>query len=279
MLIGVIVLLGGLQASAFFSSYGARLAEADAVLFELQVESTQRNRYRKVELAMGAFLAEFSEEKPDPASEIARAWSNFERNFTAAPRQAIEALRTQLQTLDAMPGSPESEAPWYREDLDRLLAIYTDPYEKLLNDIEHPPLMMWPTAKVLARYSSYRHVAIFNRAQFLSQIGELGTARVMLTGLHASTDEPKRLALIYYTLGRLQVELLHSQAEAEYYLQAVQYLSQSLQADPELQLAKRLLDYLLSLSEGETVPRAGDGKPTTPSDGEGAAVSAQQRIF
>jgi len=101
----------------------------------------------------------------------------------------------------------------------------------------------------------------------------------MLAGLNASVEDPGVLATIYYTLARLQFELFRATPEVEYYTQSIQYLRQSLIADPDLQLAQRLLDFLLSLPPTAAAPQAADGRPETPSEGEGAAVSAENRIF
>jgi len=73
--------------------------------------------------------------------------------------------------------------------------------------------------------------------------------------------------------------LFRATPEAEYYEQSLQYLRQSLAADPDMDLAKHLLDFLLSLPLAATAPQAAEGRPEVPSEGEGAAVSAEKRIF
>ncbi len=80
-------------------------------------------------------------------------------------------------------------------------------------------------------------------------------------------------------LGRLHFELFRATPEVEYYTQSVEYLRQSLLTDPDLQFAQRLLDFLLSLPQSATAPQAAEGRPETPSEGEGAAISAEKRIF
>jgi hypothetical protein len=132
---------------------------------------------------------------------------------------------------------------------------------------------------VIAGRSGYRQAATLNRAVYLAQTGDIGTARVMLAGLNARTDDPETLGKIYYTLGRLQFELFRATPEVEYYTQSIQYLRQAMAADPESRLAQRLLDFLLSLPQAAAAPQSAEGRPETPSEGEGAAISAEKRIF
>ena len=163
--------------------------------------------------------------------------------------------------------------------LERLQTIYADSYKDLRADLRDPPAFLWPMASIVAERSGYRQAVTLNRALYLAQTGEIGTARVMLAGLNAAVEDLDLLATIHYTLGRLQFELFRATPDVEYYTQSIQYLRQSLVADPDLQLAQRLLDFLLSLPQAATAPQTADGRPETPSEGDGAAVSAEQRIF
>ena len=87
------------------------------------------------------------------------------------------------------------------------------------------------------------------------------------------------LGRVYYLLARLQFQLFLETPEVEYYSQSLRYLRESLAADPEAELPRRLLDFLLSLSASATAPQSAEGRPETPSEGEGAAISAEKRVF
>jgi len=271
-------ILGGTQAVLFYSNFTPRLAAANKLLFDLMVEKSQGGLFQSVGLQLES-LRSLVAHGEDSESVLAIAADNFDDHFATAPLEAIETLRNDLPALGAGLKGASEEMARLGEVLDRLQEIYSDPYRRLLEDLEQPPLYLWPVAKILAEKSTYRDAATLNRALHLAQVGEIGTARVVLAGLHASADDPRMLGLTNYTLGRLQFELFLSRPEAEIYLQSVHYLRESLQADPNAPLAKRLFDYLLSLSQTESVPRSGEGEPTTPSEGEGAAISADKRKF
>lgn len=278
IVIALTVVISGTQAALFYSQFTPRTGEANGLLFDLLVERMQGSLYRDLELQFET-LRESAVHGEGAEERLASAWDKFDDHFSSAPVEAIESLQSELPALGAGLKGAREGLHRLEESLDRMRRIYSDSYRQLLLDLERPPLYLRPTASIVARRSEYWHAATLNRALYLAQVGEIGTARVMLTGLHASTDDPKMLGLVNYTLGRLQFELFLSRPEADFYTQSVGYLRESLRADPDSPLAKRFFDYLLSLSQTETVPREGEGRPTTPAEGEGAAISADKRRF
>lgn len=274
----VLALIVGAQAALFYSAFGPRMAQANAQLFDLIVEKSQRTLYRNVDRQIDT-LEQLAPEGESGSRTLASAWQDFQTNFVVAPREAIDALASELPGLTATISDEFGDVTRLDVQLNRLRAIYADTYKDLLDDLKSPPAYLWPTAHVIAGRSGYRQAATLNRALYLAQTGEIGTARVMLAGLNAAVDDPELLGTIYYALGRLQFELFRDTPEADYFTQAVQYLRQSLEADPDAPLPKRLLDYLLSLEQTATAPQAAEGRPETPSEGEGAAISAERRVF
>jgi hypothetical protein len=270
----VAVTVGALQSVAFYRTFTPQVEQANRLLFDLVVESSGHELYERI----AGQVRELEDGGGDQYSSIGDAWNTFHEQFSTAPVAAIAGLRGELEAL-ASAGAPDPVVTRLLADLRRFEAIHVDRYELLLEGLDDPPFWLWPTARLLVRYSDAGGAMTLNRALHLAQVGEVGTARVLLTGLRASTEDPRMLGLIYYALGRLEFELFRARPDAELYTQSVQYVRQSLRSDPGLELAKRFLDYLLSLSQAEAVPRAGEGKPTTPSEGEGAAISADKRRF
>jgi len=273
-----IVSIAATQAMLFYFLMTPRIEQANAQLFELSVENSQRSLYYEIARQVRT-LIELAPDTDARESPLANAWAEFEVHFTAAPRDAVAALADQMPALTAGSRADAGAVRKLTASLERLRAIYADSYKELLADLRKPPIFLWPMASIVAERSGYRQAVTLNRALYLAQTGEIGTARVMLAGLNASVEDPGVLATIYYTLARLQFELFRATPEVEYYTQSIQYLRQSLIADPDLQLAQRLLDFLLSLPPTAAAPQAADGRPETPSEGEGAAVSAENRIF
>jgi hypothetical protein len=273
-----IVSAAALQAALFHTLFTPRIELANALLQELGVENSRRSLYHEVARQVRT-LIELAPETDAREPPLASAWAEFEVHFTAAPRDAVDTLAREMPALTAGDRADADAIHDLMARLERLQAIYADTYKILLADLREPPVYLWPMASIVAERSGYRQAIALNRALYLAQTGEIGTARVLLAGLNASADDPDVLATIYYTLARLQFELFRATPEVEYYTQSIQYLRQSLVADPGLQIAQRLLDFLLSLPQTEATPQTADGRPETPSEGEGAAVSAEERIF
>jgi hypothetical protein len=287
LLLLVIASVAALQAASFYYLFTPRIEQANALLFELGVENSQQSLYYEIAGQVRA-LIESAPESDTAEPALAVAWKEFAGHFTAVPRDATATLASALPELMAGNRADAGAIQKLTTRIERLQAIYADSNKELLADLREPPAYLWPMASIVAERSGYRQVAersgyrqavTLNRALYLAQTGEIGTARVMLAGLNASVEDPDVLATIYYMLGRLQFELFRATPEVEYYMQSIQYLRQSLVADPGLQLAQRLLDFLLSLPQAETAPQSPDGRPETPSEGEGAAISAEKRIF
>ena len=273
-----IISVAALQSAFFYYIFTPRIEQANALLFELSVENSQHSLYYEIAGQVRA-LIESAPESDTVEPALAVAWKEFAGHFTAVPRDATATLASALPELMAGNRADAGAIQKLTTRIERLQAIYADSNKDLLADLREPPAYLWPMASIVAERSSYRQAVTLNRALYLAQTGEIGTARVMLAGLNASVEDPDVLATIYYMLGRLQFDLFRATPEVEYYMQSIQYLRQSLVADPSLQLAQRLLDFLLSLPQTETAPQSPDGRPETPSEGEGAAISAEKRIF
>lgn len=266
------------QAAIFFHVFAPRVSQANTQLHELILEKAQRKLgirvAEQIEALMNASVRTDATERT-----LAEAWRDFQNHFSVAPVGALDALQDEIVVLTAGVDGVADLVQRLSSDLERLQWMYADDLKPLLADLKRPPWYLWPTAPVVAAKSGYRQAATMNRAIYLAQTGEIGTARVMLAGLNASVDDENLEAKIYYTLARLQFELFRRTPEADYYTQSVQYLRQSLRTDPGYTLAKRLLDFLLSLDQAATAPQSSEGRPESPSQGEGAAVSTEKRIF
>lgn len=270
------VLLVSLQAAVFYRQFEPRMAAANETLHALVVETAGRRLYSTATAAADR-LIEATAPGDDGARTLADAWRDFAGHFPGAPAEAIATVREELPALTA--GRDPVAVASLDAALARLGALYANDFRALVDDLRRPPFYLWPAGGVVAARSGYRPAAIFNRALYLAQTGDIGTARVMLAGLNATVEDPVLLARVHYLLARLQFELFVDTPEVEYYSQALAYLRQSLAGDPAGPLARRLLDFLLSLPQTATAPQSAEGRPETPSEGEGAAISAEKRIF
>lgn len=286
-----LLLVGALQTVTYHKRYQAQIEDANSQLRALMTEKTRATLQQDIQSQFRTVI-ETLRDTEGLRSEVEALYETLAEHFQAAPLGTVaeilaammqfqEEMNTMLAdgTLEAIPEGVETQLADLTGMLEHLQRIYTVPYEEIQASLESPPLYLWPMAQLLTDDSRYLSSVTFNRAIYLSQIGEMGTARVLLTGLHASAEDPEFMGLIYYGLGRLQWELFLDRAEPQNYFQAVKYLRQSMQADPMASLPKRLFDYMLSLTQAESTPGAGKGDPTTLTEGEAGAVSDGTPMF
>lgn len=154
------------------------------------------------------------------------------------------------------------------------------PYLPLLAELEAPPRYLRPTATRLAEASGLLDAVRFNASTYLAQVGERGTARVLLSALQAAkTDDPKLAGLVAYSLGRLRFELFRDRPDRDNYLRSVEYLRQSLRADPQAPLARLLFEYLSAMEFAQEAAPEGQGNAEGPAEGERASDTDDVLIF
>ena len=268
-LAAVVVLIAGVQAAGFYAVFAPRLAAGNERLQALHAEVMDRTLFRRVTSGMRPLLGSTA-----PPSGLADDWRSFEALFAVDPAKAVRELRGALGKIDDPELSPDLLAA-----LERLQAMYADPYEPLLDALEAPPIYLRPTADALAEISGYRRTVALDRVLHLALVGEIGTAHVVLTGVHASTSDPRVLGKVYYLLGRLQFEAFRLRPRPEYHLRSVEYTRRSLRSEPDSELARRFLDYLLSLDIRASTLKTLPGAPASRSDAEGAPVPEGERRF
>jgi tetratricopeptide (TPR) repeat protein len=286
------LVITGIQALIFYSKFLPQIDDTNGKLYTLTLERTRGEQLKNIQEKFQS-LRTVVKGQGEISSRIESIFEIMGEHFSGGPLGTIEQVQSELQiTLQLIQeklaeegaivevlAQATNEITQLEKDFEKLHEVYFIPYEQLHSELQNTPWYLWPTAGKLRNISGYLNAVTFNRAMYLSQIGEIGTARVLLSGMSANSDNHELLGLVYYGLGRLQWELFLTRLEPENYFQAVNYLRQSLQADPESSLAKRLFDYMLSLTEAESTPGAGKGDPTTLTEGEAGAVQNPPPLF
>jgi len=288
-----LLVLTGAQALIFYGKFTPRISEADDKLLVLTMEKTRSEQLNVVQQQFQYLRADLKAQG-EISSRVEDLYELMGEHYKESPLGTIEQVLAGMPLIKRLideklkpdPDQPVEALAKASDDIDQFIIelenlhqIYTIPYEQLHADLQNPPWYLWPTGGVLRDVAGHLTSVTFNRAIYLSQIGEIGTARVLLSGMYGSKDDAELLGLIYYSLGRLQWELFLTRLEPENYFQAVDYLRQSLQVDPGSSLAKRLFDYMLSLTEAESQPGAGKGEPTVLTEGEAGAVQEPTPLF
>jgi len=289
--IAAFLFVTSIQSYLFYKEYKPRIAAANEKFFTLVTEKNRSILQRQIQQQFTALIVGLKG-AGEPSIQINNLYELLAQHFRESPLEILVEVRSELSKLrlgleekfkEAVPEGVSveviSDISRLESALDQLRDIYTVPYAELRADLQNPPWYLMPTASTLKQTSGYLSSITFNSALYLAQIGELGTARVLLTGLHATASESEFIALINYGLGRLQWELFLGKADPENYFQAVKFLRESMKIDPEASLPKRLFDYMLSLTPAETQPGQGKGDPTQLTEGEAGTFSDRPPIF
>ena len=289
--LGAIFLISGIQSLAFYGRYSPQIKDTNDQLFNLMLEKTRGDGIREIQLQFQSLRNALRSGQGEIAGRFETVYEIMAEHFREGPLGTIEQVQSELGIIQEMIAEQQEQEPddllsevstgmsMLNDEFTKLHGIYSIPYDELHASLREPPFYLWPTAGVLRDKSGYMNAVTFNRAIYMAQIGEIGTSRVLLSGMFASTEEPEILGLIDYSLGRLQWELFLQRLEPENYFQAVNYVRQSIQADPDSSLSKRLFDYMLSLTQAESTPGAGKGDPTTLTEGEAGAVQSPDPLF
>jgi hypothetical protein len=290
IVLAFLIMLTSVQATWYYSRYIPRVNGINTKLDTFMGEKTS-----------GAVLADIQEQfmtlletlrtEETHARQLVSLLELMIKHFRQTPVQTGEEVRLALVKLERelqqqgqtsgneLLTTASKDVAILAARLGELVDIYTIPFDELQSDLESPPWYLWPVGSLIRYKTGYLSAVTFNRAMYLAQIGEAGTARVLLTGLYSSSQNKDMLGMIFYGMGRLQWELFMTTNEPENYFQAVKFVRQSIQEDPEMDLSRRVFDFMMSLPEGDSAAQAGEGDPANPSEGEAASVSEPAPMF
>lgn len=290
MAVATLILLAGIQGLAYYLYFIPQVDEVNGKYTAFMQERTELTLQTKVQDGFKAIIEELKPEEAY-ARQVLEQFENLVKLFRQTPREIAEEVHDALLTLseqykkdgeaNAKPllVKAAGDLQTLAADINTLRETYTINFEDVQSKLDTPPWYFWPTGNLIRYRTGYLSAIIYNRAMYLSQIGETGTARVLLTGLYASTTDEKMKSMVYYGLGRLQWELFTTLSEPEHYFQSLKYMRQSMQSDPQYEMPKRVLDFMLSLDQGDSAPRAGEGDPSNPSEGQAASVPEITPLF
>ena len=288
--LAAVTLVIGLQALSYYLYFAPQVKQLNEKHSAFMQERTEMTVQGRVQEQFRTLIEALKPEEAH-ARQVLEQFEHLVKLFRQAPIQIAEEVRDELLTLsDQFKTDGETNAKpllvkaaadlqTLAAELDLLRDTYTIDFEQLQSALANPPWYFWPTGNLIRYRTGYLSAVTYNRAMYLSQVGETGTARVLLTGLYASTRDEGMKGLVYYGLGRLQWELFTTLSEPEHYFQSLKYMRQSMQTDPQLELPKQVIDFMLSLDQGDSAPRAGEGDPSNPSEGQAASVPEITPLF
>jgi len=277
VLTAVLLLLGGIQSLVFFNMYTPGVALTSTKLQALVSEKYSGELLNGVWELLWKLGASVSQEH-EAALQLRTLIKTFNETARVAPKETVENLASGIPELKKNLPEAAEQLAQFESAIEQMREIYTIDFEGLIDDLQNPPFYLWPSAAILVEKSAYLRIATYNRAMYLAQTGEMGTARVLLNGLQAATHDNEFQALVYFGLARLQWQLFAERGQIENYMLGLNFLRQSIQTDPQFLLARRLLDFLLSMEMTSSF-EAGQGDPTSPSEGEAGADPEVAPVF
>ncbi len=278
-IIGISILLTGLQTYGFYRHFVPALNSANANLDQLMNEVSTNIQMDKVLRELDN-LRRVAEDQ-GLQQEIVQVYERFIKEFL---EDRVPALQQFEKAVNAFPVpaaklGAESLAK-VKTDLSRIMEIYGDHYSGLLADLASTPLYLQPTAAVIKNNNALVHKIKFNHAVYNSIAGDMTIANTTFNELKQEVKDPQFAAVIHYAQARMQYTAFKAESKFEYYQQAIQNLQQSMRLDADYGLPKLLLEYLLSVQGSASASNSAvQGEGMGEAEGERGVISSEAPNF
>lgn len=278
-IIGIAILIGGLQTCGFYRQAVPLIERAEENLSLLQQE---RPSNRLINAAMSD-LRDYWRITDDESQkrQIVELRDALAQQFPENPVLAIDNSVRLMSSFEALSVVEQDILPTLQENFLRLQAIYADHYADAIAAVSNPPWYFWPLAPLLTMDPSIEQRLDFNHAHYLSLIGDLGTANSIYDELRQQVDAEEFESRVLFAQARLQFDAFRVEQNPEYFEQALQYAQQSLRQDATYELPKLFLEYLLSVEQQaiEVNNSPIEGQGTGEAEGERGAISTDATEF
>lgn len=276
---GALLLVFGLQGWAFQHHAGPRIAAAEANLARLHQEVPNDELMNDALSALRDCWRLTADE--DRKRTIAALRETVVRRFTENPAAAIDELARAASVLQVESEVERDALETLRGKVTRLQAVYSDHYGELLRLYSDVPWYFQPGAALLEAGRPTKQLLAFNHAQYLMLTGDREAAGAVLEELRKNAPSDSFRSRVLFAQARLNYDAYRAEANLQYYDDALQYVRQSLQSDPEYALPKLFLEFLLSFDQGaveiDMSPLEAQGSGEA--EGERGDVSAGSREF
>ena len=278
-IIGVILIIVGLQSYGFYVHFVPQINSANEELDHLMDDVATNKFVNKVLNDLGN-LRRVSEDKAFQG-EIVQIYERFIKDFLENRLEAIAEFARITATLNTPEGPlGEESMATLRTGVEQLVSLYADNYQKLIDDLDSPPLYLQPTASFIKRNDTLEQNIMFNHGVYLSIVSDRGAANTIFNDLKKENIDDAFNAVILYAQARMLFDAFQAEGQFDYYQQAIQTLKESLRSNPDYGQPKLFLEYLLSLDRGSqevNAPVTGDGSGEA--EGERGVISSAPPNF
>ena len=278
-ILGVIILLAGLQTYGFYSHFVTAQNSANVNLDQLMNEVSTNIQMDKVlrELENLRRVAE----DDGLEQEVVQAYERFIKEFLESRVPALEQFAKAVNAFP-VPAAKlgEESLAKIKVELARIMEIYGDHYSALLEDLDSTPLYLQPTAAFIKSNNDLVYKIRFNHALYNSIVGDMTVANTAFNELKQEVKDPHFAAIIHYAQARMQYTAFKAESKFEYYQQSIQNLQQSMRLDANYGMPKLLLEYLLSVQGSASSANSSvEGDGTGEAEGERGVISSESPNF
>lgn len=277
---GILLLVFSLQSIAFHRYVQEHDRAARRTLDQLSQETASG---RLIDTAL-ADLREYWRLTPDPTmkSLALEIRDDVMLRFRAEPLAIVEGFPRGAASLRAESEATREALARLNETLQRLGDVYTDRAAAAYYAWSQPPVYLQPAAALVRLFAGQTEIKLnFNRALYLMLVAKREEAQEIYLAIRRSAESPEDKARVLFAQGRLRFDSFEDTRDPQQLSEALQHVRQSVRSDPDYQLSKLFLDYLISsemsATEVDLEPLEGEGSGE--GKGERGAISSRAPEF
>jgi hypothetical protein len=278
-IMGIVVLLAGLQTYGFYRHFVPALDRANANLDQLMNEVSTNIQMDKVLRELDNLRRVAQDDGLQ--KEVVQVYERFIKEFLEDRVPALLQFETAVNSFPVPSATLGVESlAKVKTELARVMEIYGDHYTSLVEDMESPPLYLQPVAAFVKQDNPLVYKLRFNHALYNSIVGDQAIANTTFNELKSQVKDPQFGAIIHYAQARMLYAAFKSESKFEYFQQAIQNLQQSLRLQSDYGLPKLLLEYMLSAQGGASAASSSmQGEGTGEAEGERGVISSAPSNF
>lgn len=278
--VGILLLIVSLQSLAFHR-HVEKYDRASRQNLELLSQETASGRL--IDTALSE-LREYWRLGTEPAmkSLALELREDVVLRFRAEPLAVVERFQRGATTLQADSEASREALVRLNATLRRLTEVYTNRAATAWSAWSQPPLYLQPAAALVKLFAGRTEMRLnYNRALYLMLVGEREEAQEIFLAVRRAAESPEERALVLFAQARLRFDAFEDTKDPQQLSEALQHVRQSVRSDPDYELSKLFLDYLLSsemaATEVDAEPLEGEGSGE--GKGERGAISSRAPEF
>ena len=276
---GVLLLIAGLQTWGFHHQIVPLIAVAEEQLAALQHEAADNRLMNESLQSLQAYWRVAADELSRRQALELR--DSVLQQFATEPVAAVSEFARVVHSLEAGTTADPETLAGVRRRASRLDYMYTDHYAVAINAMAHPAWYLQPTAAFLNNDDTRNRSLALNRATYLSLIRDPAAAIEILDELRRERGNDSVTAAALFGLARLHFDAFQVDKDPARFDEALRHTRQTVISNPDHELGKLFLDYLVSIDRQaiEVDAEALEGEGSGEGEGEQGAIALEPEDF